>query len=156
MPMRVWNEVGKFVGIIVDPGRAEAGNIGEIKVQHDNQGVATEATSTYAVTGDFSEPCGGAWFPSNLYISDKKDHQPDCFWIDKIGDQPKTGFQVRWPAYSEDRFDENNKDPKRLCNNVDFGLREGKRPQFNQLLSQEKTRRKSPGLSFYHPSPWVG
>ncbi|OAL62093.1 hypothetical protein A7C99_6668 [Trichophyton rubrum] len=79
--------------------------------------VATEATSTYAVTGDFSEPCGGAWFPSNLYISDKKDHQPDCFWIDKIGDQPKTGFQVRWPAYSEDRFDENNKDPKRLCNN---------------------------------------
>ncbi|OAL72147.1 hypothetical protein A7D00_3145 [Trichophyton violaceum] len=109
--------------------------------------VATEATSTYAVTGDFSEPCGGAWFPSNLYISDKKDHQPDCFWIDKIGDQPNTGFQVRWPAYSEDQFDENNKDPKRLCNNVDFGLREGKRPQFNQLLSQEKTRRKSPGLS---------
>ncbi|KAF3484343.1 uncharacterized protein GIQ15_03667 [Arthroderma uncinatum] len=143
--VRVWNEVGDFVGMTVDPGRVENGNVGEVKVQHDNQGVYSlfsanddaiciawvttpwtddRGGNKYAVTGDFSEPCGGTWFPSNLYISDKKDYQPNCFWIDKNGDQPKTGFQVRWPAYSEDQHDENNKDPKRLCNNIDFGLRE--------------------------------
>ncbi|EGD95284.1 hypothetical protein TESG_02773 [Trichophyton tonsurans CBS 112818] len=157
--VRVWNEVGKFVGITVDPGRVEAGNIGEIKVQHDNQGVYTlfsanddavciawvsttwtddRGGNKYAVTGDFSEPCGGAWFPSNLYISDKKDHQPNCFWIDKNGDQPKTGFQVRWPAYSEDQFEKNSKDPKRLCNNIDFGLREEPDPNSINYIPKKK------------------
>ncbi|KAM5429669.1 hypothetical protein McanMca71_007098 [Microsporum canis] len=109
--VRIWNEVGDFVGKTVDPEKVEAGNIGEIKVQHDNQGVYTLSSANddtvciawvstawtddgsgnkYAVTGDFSEPC----VPSNLRISDKMDHQPNCFWIDKNGDQPMTGFQV--------------------------------------------------------------
>ncbi|KAK2858417.1 hypothetical protein FQN49_004753 [Arthroderma sp. PD_2] len=81
------------VGITVDPGRAENGNVGEVKVQHESQGVYSlfsgndDATciawvtttwtndcggNNYTVTGDFSEPYDGTWFPSNLYISGKK------------------------------------------------------------------------------------
>ena len=128
-----------------DPGTVDDGNVGEISIEHENQGVYSVfsanddaiciawVTTTwseerggnkYGVSGDFGRECGGTWYASGMYPSDQSDYQPDCFWIDGNGDQPKTGFQVRWPAYSGTELDDQNTDPQQFCNGIEFGLRD--------------------------------
>ena len=142
---RVWNEYVDYVGMTSDPGTVSDGNLGEVHIEHENQGVYslfsanTDAIciawvtnswseerggNKYAVSGDFGRECGGTWYASGMYPSDQSDHQPDCFWIDGNGDQPKTGFQVRWPAFSGQDWDDSNTDPQSFCNGIDFGLRD--------------------------------
>lgn len=144
-----------------DPGSVENGNLGEVEVEHDNQGVYSLfsanddaiciawATTTwsddrggnkYAVSGDYGEACGGTWFESHMYPNSDNEYQPKCFWIDKNGDQPKTGFQVRWPAFSKEQHDENDTDPQRMCNDIDFGLREEDDPNsINYYVKKRST-----------------
>lgn len=128
-----------------DPGSVGNGNLGEVKIEHENQGVyslfsanndaicVAWVTTTwsddrggnkYAVSGDYGEACGGTWFESHMYPNSNEEYQPKCFWIDKDGDAPKTGFQVRWPAFSKDEQDDSDTDPARMCNDINFGLRE--------------------------------
>ncbi|KAI9041355.1 uncharacterized protein KD926_006931 [Aspergillus affinis] len=161
--VRVWNDVGKFVGMSVDPGKVKNGNLGEYSVDHENQGVyslfsanddaicVAWVTTTwsddrggnqYAVSGDYGEACGGVWFESHMYPNADEEYQPKCFWIDANGDQPQTGFQVRWPAFSKDSFDENDTDPHRLCNGIDFGLREEEDPNSITYRTSKDRRNK--------------
>ncbi|KAA8642508.1 hypothetical protein EYZ11_011692 [Aspergillus tanneri] len=145
-----------------DPGTVNNGNLGEVKVDHENQGAYTlfsanddaicvawvtttwsddRGGNKYAVSGDYGEACGGTWFESHMYTDSNKEHQPKCFWIDKNGDQAKTVFQVRWPAFSESEYDSNSdKDPKRLCNNIDFGFRDEKDPNSINYWTSSKKR----------------
>ncbi|KAK2836074.1 hypothetical protein FQN49_006709 [Arthroderma sp. PD_2] len=177
--VRIWNDIGTFVGITTDPGRVENGNIGEIRIEHQNQGVYSlfsanddaiciawvtttftdnRGGNMYAVSGDYGEACGAAWYPSNLHSSIKvkdtgEDHQPNCFWIDKNGDQPMTGFQVYWPAFTESEYKDDNRDPARLCNGIDFGLRDDDDPK--SITYRPKKKRSIPvrsrGSTIYRP-----
>ncbi|KAJ5794804.1 hypothetical protein N7457_001403 [Penicillium paradoxum] len=161
--IRVWNEVGSFVGMKADPGSVNNGNLGEVSIDHENQGVyslfsanndaicVAWVTTTwsddrggnrYAVSGDYGEACGGTWFESHMYPNSNEDYQPKCFWIDKDGDQPKTGFQVRWPAFSKDEHDEHDTNPARMCNDINFGLREEDDP--NTINYYTKKKRSGP------------
>jgi hypothetical protein len=63
-----------------------------------------------------------------MYYNSEPDDQPNCFWIGADGDQPSTGFQVRWPAFAKEEHDENNIDPQRMCNGINFGVRDEKDP----------------------------
>lgn len=156
---RVWNEVGSFVGMKADPGSVNNGNLGSIDIDHENQGVyslfsanndaicVAWVTNTwsddrggnkYAVSGDYGEACGGTWYESHMYPNADEDYQPKCFWIDKDGDQPTTGFQVRWPAFSKDEQDEDNTDPARMCNDINFGLREEEDPSTINYYTKKK------------------
>jgi hypothetical protein len=144
MASRIWNDFGEYKAMTADPGTVSNGNIGTITVDHDQQGVyslfsantdaiciawvtttwaETAGGNKYAVSGDYGEACGGTWYESNLWTNGENSYQPKCFWIDGNGDQPNTGFQVRWPRYSSDQFDEGNTDPANICNDIDFGLR---------------------------------
>ena len=154
---RIWNEYVDFVGMSTDPGHVDHGNLGQIDVEHENQGVyslfsanddaicVAWVTTTwseerggnkYAVSGDFGRECGGIWYASGMYPSSETDYQPDCFWIDANGDQPQTGFQVRWPAFSGQEWDKNDTDPQRFCNGVDFGLRDEPDPNTITYLTR--------------------
>jgi hypothetical protein len=142
-----------------DPGTVGNGNLGEVKVDHENQGVyslfsansdaicVAWVTTTwsddrggnkYAVSGDYGEACGGTWYESHMYPNSDQEYQPKCFWIDKDGDQPKTGFQVRWPAFSKDEHDESNTNPQRMCNGINFGLREEDDPNTINYFTKKK------------------
>ncbi|KAH8690713.1 hypothetical protein BGW36DRAFT_306760 [Talaromyces proteolyticus] len=147
--VRIWNLYGKFVGMTDDPGSVGDGDIGQVYVSHENQGVyslmsanddaiciawasttwsAERGGNKYAVSGDFGRECGGTWYHSGMFPYDNSQYQPDCFWIDANGDQPNTGFQVRWPSYAGVKFNESSKDPGKFCNGIDFGLRTEKDP----------------------------
>lgn len=76
----------------------------------------------YGVVGDFGYECGATWYYSGMYPDSDRDYRPRCFWIDKNGDQPSTGFQVRWPSYAESEFNENG-DLSDFCNDIGFGVR---------------------------------
>lgn len=167
--------MGFFVGTKVDPGHVDDRSYGKIHVEHDNQGVYSLfsanndaicivwATITwdeeyggnkYAVSGDFGRVCGGTWYWSHMYTTSAIDShgnvkddvvQPTCFWIDKNGDQPQTGFQVRWPSFSPSNFDPDHKNPQRFCNGVDFGLRKEHDPNgIRYWTGGHKARRDDP------------
>ncbi|KAL6409156.1 hypothetical protein AUP68_05526 [Ilyonectria robusta] len=65
-------------------------------------------------------------------------------WIDKNGDQPSTGFQVRWPAFSTSEADPNappeQRDPKSKCDNVSFGVRSEEDPSYINYWTRRKRR----------------
>lgn len=132
-----------------DPGTVGSGDVGKVFVSHENQGVyslmsanddaiciawasttwsAERGGNKYAVSGDFGRECGGTWYHSGMFPYDNSQYQPDCFWIDANGDQPNTGFQVRWPSYAGVKFNESHRDANQFCNNIDFGLRTEKDP----------------------------
>lgn len=56
------------------------------------------------------------------------------------GDQPKTGFQVRWPAYADTELGDDNA-PDRFCNDIDFGLREESDPNVINFFDVAPTKR---------------
>ncbi|RMJ21313.1 hypothetical protein PHISP_07818 [Aspergillus sp. HF37] len=159
--VRVWDDFGAFQGMTVDPGKVEDGTLGSITVNHDHQGVYSLFSANndaiciawitttwsddlggnqYAVSGDFGATCGMASYYSNMYINDDTDYQPLCFWIDKNGDTPQTGFQVRWPAYASEQHDPDNENPNQLCNGIDFGSRTTKDPSVINYYSQKRRR----------------
>lgn len=169
--IRVWNDLGKFVGMTADPGSVNDGNVGQAHVEHENQGVyslfsandnaicVAWVTSTwsderggnkYAVSGDYGWACGGSWYESHMYTNSDKSYQPKCFWIDADGDQPQTGFQVRWPSYSKDVYDPDNRDPQQFCNGIDFGLRTEKDPNTVNYYTSSK-RKRDPRLRVLQP-----
>lgn len=170
---RIWNQNGEFVGMKADPGNVKDGNLGEIHVDHENQGVYTLfsanndaicvawATTTwsdnrggnqYAVMGDMGYICNQPWYWSGMYPNSNEDwgskpeaEQPKCFWIDKDGDQPSTGFQVRWPAFSSAEVDPDappeERDPKKKCDDISFGIRTEPDPNSIWLKPERKGRR---------------
>ncbi|KAM5445194.1 hypothetical protein MaudCBS49596_007783 [Microsporum audouinii] len=167
--VRIWNDVGDFVGINSKPGRVKSGNLGEIQVRHDTQGVYSlfsanndaicvawvtmtwtddRGGNKYAVSGDYGEVCGGTWFESHMYPNGDEEYQPKCFWIDGDGNQPTTGFQVRWPAFSKDALDKNNTDAKTMCNGIDFGLRDEHDPN----VIHHYTKKRSTPVRAYQAS----
>ncbi|KAE8387863.1 hypothetical protein BDV23DRAFT_174285 [Aspergillus alliaceus] len=100
--VRIWNDLGSFVGMKADPGHVNNGNLSEISIDHGNQGVYTlfstnndaicvawvtttwsddRGGNQYAVSGDYGKECGANWFVSNMYYNSEQDHQPNCFWI---------------------------------------------------------------------------
>lgn len=113
----LFNEVGKFFGIVVDLGFIGDGFIGEIKVDYkDDNGqqviyvlfivndnvICVVSVSIiwfngdqYGWVGDWGCECGGSWYYSNVFIQGS-DYKLDCFWIDVNGDQFQIGFQVYW------------------------------------------------------------
>ncbi|KAI9368930.1 hypothetical protein BJX61DRAFT_546071 [Aspergillus egyptiacus] len=142
--VRVWNDFGDYLSMTADPGTVSDGTVGTVEVYHDQQGayslfsanddaicIAWVTTTwsdaaggnKYAVSGDYGYQCGASWYWSNMYTNSDRDYQPRCFWIDKNGDQPQTGFQVRWPRFAESEYDDSNRDPNQVCNDIDFGLR---------------------------------
>ncbi|ETS74482.1 hypothetical protein PFICI_14348 [Pestalotiopsis fici W106-1] len=162
--VRVWNDNGVFVGMTADPGTVDAGNLGSVTISHDNQNTyslfsanddaicvawATVQMSddrggtSYAVSGDFGRVCGGTWYASGMYPQSDSEYQPDCFWIDANGDQPNTGFQVRWPSYANVSFDESNTDPEQFCDDIKFGLRTESDPNSINYFTR-KTKRQTP------------
>lgn len=56
--------------------------------------------------------------------------------IDANGDQPQTGFQVRWPAFAGLKIDEDHS-PEKFCNGVDFGLRDERDPHTIRYWKQK-------------------
>ncbi|KAK9773300.1 hypothetical protein SCAR479_10029 [Seiridium cardinale] len=177
--VRIWNLYGEFVGITTDPGTVDPGNLGEVGVEHDNQGVyslfsanddaicVAWVTTTYsddrggneyAVSGDFGRECGGTWYASGMFPQSDSEYQPDCFWIDANGDQPNTGFQVRWPSYSGEQFDAGNTDPQKFCDNIAFGLRTEPDPNtvnFYVVDTKEKQKRQAPNRANWMTSQLV-
>ena len=174
-PSRVWNQNGDFVGMTADPGTVDHGNLGEVHVDHENQGVyslfsannnaicVAWVTTTwsedrggnhYAVQGDMGYYCGASWYYSGMYYNSDEDvgslpaeDQPKCFWIDENGDQPHTGFQVRWPAFSTGEVNPDapaeERDPKQKCDGISFGMRDEQDPSSVNFW----TRRKRNNLS---------
>lgn len=163
-----------------DPGHVDDGNIGKIDVEHENQGVYTlfsanddaiciawvtttwsdeRGGNKYAVAGDFGRECGATWYHSGMYPTEDSDYQPDCFWIDANGDAPKTGFQVRWPAYSGINWDpdENDTDPQTFCNNIDFGVRDEEDPNTITYPTdgKVKTKTKRSGSALRRRAAWA-
>ncbi|KAL4861207.1 hypothetical protein BDV12DRAFT_71497 [Aspergillus spectabilis] len=145
-----------------DPGYVGDGTVGTIEIDHDQQGVyslfsanndsiciAWVTTSwsdaaggnKFAVSGDYGQVCGGTWFESNMWTDTDQSYKPKCFWIDGNGDQPNTGFQVRWPRYAAAEFDEGNTDPATMCNDIDFGLRTERDPSTINFWTAAKNRR---------------
>ncbi|KAJ8109145.1 hypothetical protein ONZ43_g6215 [Nemania bipapillata] len=118
--IRLFNEVGEFLGIVADPGKVKSGSFGDITVKHnDNSGqqatyalfsanndaiciaytsITWPSGEKYAWIGDWGHKCGGSWYYSNVYIA-ASGQTPDCLWIDGNNDQPQTGFQVHWPEF---------------------------------------------------------
>ncbi|KAL4880359.1 hypothetical protein BJY04DRAFT_80531 [Aspergillus karnatakaensis] len=160
--VRVFNNFGEFKGMVADPGHVDDGSVGTIEIDHENQGVyslfsanndaiciawATVSWSEasggnkFAVSGDYGEACGGTWFESNMWTDTDQSYMPKCFWIDANGDQPKTGFQVRWPRFAAKEFDEANTDPANICNDIDFGFRTEQDPSVVNFWVPGKQRR---------------
>lgn len=144
-----------------DPGNVDSGTVGTVEVDHDQQGVYSLfsanndaiciawVTTTwsdaaggnkFAVSGDYGAECGGTWYESNMWTNSDNSYQPKCFWVDANGDQPNTGFQVRWPRYSADQFEEGNTDPATMCNDIDFGLRTEDDPSVVNYWTSAKKR----------------
>ncbi|KAJ3565392.1 hypothetical protein NPX13_g7521 [Xylaria arbuscula] len=119
--VRLFNEVGGFLGIKADPGSVDKGKFSDITVKHKDD-AGSQATYTlfsanddaicvaaatiswpngdkYAWVGDWGRQCGGTWYYSNTYVG-ATNYKPDCLWIDANGDQPQTGFQVHWPEFA--------------------------------------------------------
>ncbi|KAL4803347.1 hypothetical protein BDV18DRAFT_162912 [Aspergillus unguis] len=159
--VRVWNDFGDFKGMTADPGHVDDGTVGTVEVDHDQQGVYSLfsanndaiciawVTTTwndaaggnkYAVSGDYGEACGGTWYESNMWTNTDQSYKPKCFWIDGNGDQPNTGFQVRWPRYGADQFDDGTTDPAAFCNDIDFGLRTEDDPSYINFWTSSKKR----------------
>ncbi|KAM0424810.1 hypothetical protein ACHAPT_009866 [Fusarium lateritium] len=170
--VRVWNGNGEFVGMNADQGKVDDGNLGEVHVDHENQGVYTLFSANddaiciawvttswsedrggqhYAVNGDMGYECGATWYYSGMYYNSNEDpfkmdpkKQPKCFWIDKDGDHPTTGFQVRWPAFSKGEIDldgpDEKRDPKKWCDNISFGLRTESDPRGIKYWTNNKKR----------------
>ncbi|OJJ52389.1 hypothetical protein ASPSYDRAFT_164879 [Aspergillus sydowii CBS 593.65] len=161
--VRIWNDFGEFKAMTADPGSVGDGTVGTVEVDHDQQGVYSLLTANndaiciawvtttwsdaaggnkFAVSGDYGEACGGTWYESNMWTDTDQSYQPKCFWIDADGDQPNTGFQVRWPRYAKQEFDEGNTDPANICNDIDFGLRTEEDPSdINFWTDASKARR---------------
>ncbi|KAL2822688.1 hypothetical protein BDW59DRAFT_101782 [Aspergillus cavernicola] len=160
--IRVWNDFGDFKAITNDPGTVTDGTVGTVEVDHEQQGVYSLfsanndaiciawVTTTwsdaaggnkFAVSGDYGAECGGTWYESNMWTNTDNSYQPRCFWIDADGDQPNTGFQVRWPRYSSTEFDEAETDPTSMCNDIDFGLRTESDPSSINFWQNAKHRR---------------
>ncbi|KAL3485664.1 hypothetical protein BJX62DRAFT_216800 [Aspergillus germanicus] len=161
--VRVWNDFGDFLGITSDPGTVTDGTVGTVEVDHEQQGtyslfsgnddaicVAWVTTTwadaaggnQFAVSGDYGAECGASWYESHMWTNTDQSYQPRCFWIDANGDQPQTGFQVRWPAFSSTEFDEGDTSPSKFCNDIDFGLRTESDPStINFWTSAKKSKR---------------
>ncbi|KAL3476680.1 hypothetical protein BJX99DRAFT_246700 [Aspergillus californicus] len=160
--VRVWNSFGDFTGMTADPGTVGDGTVGTVEVDHEQQGsyslfsanddaicIAWVTTTwsdasggnKYAVSGDYGSACGATWYESNMWTNSDQAYQPKCFWIDGNGDQPQTGFQVQWPRYSSNEYDEGNTDPSQVCNDIDFGLRSESDPSTINFWTSSKHRR---------------
>ncbi|KAB8236265.1 uncharacterized protein BDW43DRAFT_308529 [Aspergillus alliaceus] len=139
--VRIWNDLGSFVGMKADPDHVNNGNLSEISIDHGSQGVYTlfstnsdaicvawvtttwsddRGGNQYAVSGDYGKECGANWFASNMYNNSEQDHLPNCFWINADGDQPSTG----------------------KCNGIDFGVRDEEDP--NTIKYYVKNKRDAP------------
>lgn len=119
--VRLFNEFGVFLGIAVDTGVVESGEVGVIKVTHNN---ALKQQAPYTLfsandnaiciamasitwpdggqwgwIGDWGKRCNGAWYFSNVFLQGMS-RQPFCMWIDANGDTPHTGFQIHWPDFA--------------------------------------------------------
>ncbi|KAL2870153.1 uncharacterized protein BJX67DRAFT_370502 [Aspergillus lucknowensis] len=162
--VRVWNEFGDFLAITSDPGTLSDGTVGTVEVDHEQQGsyslfsanddaicIAWVTTTwseaaggnKFAVSGDYGAECGANWYESHMWTNTDQSYQPRCFWIDANGDQPQTGFQVHWPAYSSTAFDEGNTDPTKFCNDIDFGLRTEGDPSTINFWTSAKSKSKA-------------
>lgn len=181
-PSRVWNQNGEFVGMEADPGTVNDGNLGEVHVDHENQGVYTlfsanndaiciawvttswsddRGGNQYAVQGDMGYYCGASWYYSGMYYNSDEDQwnkpaeeQPKCFWIDANGDQPNTGFQVRWPAFSTSEVDPDapaeDRDPTQKCDDISFGLRTEEDPSAINYWTRKRSNMNPSGAAAQH------
>ncbi|KAH8602512.1 hypothetical protein B0O99DRAFT_679511 [Bisporella sp. PMI_857] len=142
--IRLWSENGEFLGMKADPGKVKNGNVGTVKVNH-KKGNGAQATyalfsanndaiciayvsitwpdeNKYAWLGDWGDKCGGSWFYSNIYVKGTN-YSPHCFWIDKNGDQPQTGFQVHFPDFVDYDGKEIKAETKKgYCNSYKFKM----------------------------------
>jgi len=116
--IRLFNEVGGFIGMSADPGSVDSGSYTDMTVEQNSAQQATYTLfsanddavciayssitwpdgSQYGMTGDIGQACGASWYYSNVYIS-SADYTPSCMWIDANGDQPTTGFSIHWPEF---------------------------------------------------------
>ncbi|RMZ80970.1 hypothetical protein DV738_g2340, partial [Chaetothyriales sp. CBS 135597] len=169
--VRVWDHNAKFLGISLGGGKVEHGKLAEVKLDHEYQGVyslfsangdavciawvsatwgAEQGGQQYMVLGDMGYYCGATWYYSGMFHGAERSQkdEPKCFWIDKNGDQPTTGFQVYWPAFSpeaiRDPQNTEERSPYRKCNDVDFGVRTEPDPSTINYRVPSRVMRRSP------------
>ncbi|RMD44672.1 hypothetical protein DV735_g251, partial [Chaetothyriales sp. CBS 134920] len=171
--VRVWNNNAEFVGMSLGGGKVEDGSYGAVTVHHENQGVYSLfsangdaiciawVTTTwsgsgnhYVVMGDMGFHCGVPWYYSGMHAVEqtRPPHDPPkCFWIDKNGDVPTTGFQVRWPAFSSSEVDVTRPAeelrPEQKCDGVSIGFRTEPDPSTINYWTSRVMRRSPVGKS---------
>ncbi|TGJ88660.1 hypothetical protein E0Z10_g2 [Xylaria hypoxylon] len=101
--IRLFNEVGGFLGINVDPGTVDSGKFSDITVEH-NDDAGSQAAYTLFSANDNAICIAAAsitWPNGDKYawVATGVANAPDCLWIDANNDQPQTGFQVHWPEF---------------------------------------------------------
>ncbi|KAK0646753.1 hypothetical protein B0T16DRAFT_429522 [Cercophora newfieldiana] len=126
--IRLFNNLGEFIGISSDPGHIGDGGTAEIKVSHsgdnsqqaaytlfsanDNAICISMASITwpdgsqFAWVGDWAQKCNLDWYYSGTFVpgvSYSEGNTPACLWIDKNGDRETTGFQLHWPSFAPTR-----------------------------------------------------
>lgn len=115
--VRLFNEVGDFLGASYDPGHIDDGTNGkDITVTQTAEQQATYGLFTanddaiciaylsivwpdeqkFGWTGDWAQQCGLSWYYSNVVVDGKK---PACMWIDANHDQPITAFQLHFADF---------------------------------------------------------
>ncbi|OCL05722.1 hypothetical protein AOQ84DRAFT_399413 [Glonium stellatum] len=161
--IRLFNEVGDFLGAHYDPGSITDGTDVDVTVSQTEEQQATYALFSandnavciayvsitwpdgqkYGWEGDWGKQCGATWYYSNVIIDGQK---PACIWIDANGDQPVTGFQVHFPEFvtSDGSFPH---DASYYCNNgPPFSLYYNPDPNTINYWVQQKSKR-TPGMS---------
>ncbi|KAI9785425.1 MAG: hypothetical protein M1816_000440 [Peltula sp. TS41687] len=147
--VRLYNEVGDFIGGRYDPGHIDDGTTGhDVRVQ---QNVAQQATyglftanedaiclaymtmvwpdeQKFGWMGDWGKECGATWYYSNIVLSGQV--KPTCMWIDRNHDQPVTAFQVHFPEFVATENTPAH-DKEYYCNNA---------PVFNLYYSHEPNK----------------
>ncbi|GAB0134211.1 hypothetical protein EsDP_00002592 [Epichloe bromicola] len=120
--IRVFNEHGSFLGINAEKQRCASGETDcdvfvagvhdqptyTLFTANDDAICLAYVTVTFpegtksAWTGNWAKQCGAPWYYSDIFVPNDKGYKKIlCAWLDANGDQPTTGLQVYWPAYSK-------------------------------------------------------
>ncbi|KAI1314174.1 hypothetical protein F5Y03DRAFT_389650 [Xylaria venustula] len=118
--VRLFNEVGEFLGAKFDPGLIHEGSFMDLKVdqKRSNQqptyalfvgnknpicishvSIKWPSGEHYAWLADWGRKCNGSWYHSNVYAA--PNHKSSCLWIG-LDSMTRTGFQVHWPEFIND------------------------------------------------------
>ncbi|KFA65012.1 hypothetical protein S40285_05639 [Stachybotrys chlorohalonatus IBT 40285] len=157
--VRLWNAGGEFLGRNIDPGDIRDGESRDITVYHsgnngqqapymllsasDNAICIAYTTITwpdgghYAWLGDWGDLCDKSWYHSNLYVPGTN-HTPACTWIDRNRDKPHTGFQLHFPDFAGEKWEDEEAQRNHLCSGIPFGVHTEPNPESINIWSRKR------------------